>query len=99
MPPVWSLDDLDPEGFDRLGVDVAIDVGFHDPDLDLVLEVLDRAAEGGRLAAAGRRHQVQEESPLLLQFFAQRVRVVVVEVQNVLFHFNRLKVVHAKILI
>ena len=63
----------DPRGADRLGVDGRVDIRLHHPDLQLAPQPLDQPQQGGRLARAGRGHQVEQKGPALLQLRPQRV--------------------------
>ena len=82
-----KLDDFGTGLFDGGCINIGIDVGFHDADLEVVFQSRDGAFQGSGLTGSGRAHQVQQENALILQFAAQFVRFLVVVGKYALFYF------------
>ena len=89
-----DLDRLGPVHAHRLGINRRVDVGLDHADLHLAREGINRPREEGRLARARRRHEVDEQSPLLLHASAQLAGIADVGGKDVLFDLDDAYVVH-----
>ena len=89
MPPVCSWMDRTPAP--AMGIHIAVNVRLHHTDAHFLPQPLHRPQQGGGLAAAGARHQVQQKGLIPLQLRPQAVCLPVVVGKDAFFQLYRLK--------
>ena len=90
-----ELDGRDAGGFlDLDGVHIRVNIGLHHRNANLVLDAVYGLDKGGGFAAAGRRHQIEEENAFGFQLFTQGICVQVVILKDTLFNFDNFYRIH-----
>ena len=69
------------------GIHIGVNIRLHHADSQFILQKADQPGKCGRLAAAGRGHEVQKIDPLFLQFHPQLIRLRIVVGKDALFDF------------
>ena len=73
---------------DFAGIHVGVDIGLHYCHAKPAFQQADGADEGGGFAAARRRHQIEEENALALEFGPEGIGILFVVFEDTFLNFN-----------
>ena len=79
---------------DGPGIDIGIDIRFHDADLEFFFENIDQSWKSSGLARTRWRHDIQKECFLYFEFISELGSSFVVWSKYRLFYFDYSNIIH-----